>query len=570
VTPAISPLPPSPVPPALLDDAETLTDALAALARRHPSFECLAILDRHGREERLSIGTLWARARAVQAGLVARRLEPGDIALVVLPTGAALAAAYFGVMLAGGVPALVATPSNRFADRRLYAERLALLAATVRASIVLGDDEVAAILREHGGAAGAVVLTPADLDGASAAPVAPARPDDIATLQFSSGSTAAPKGVRLTHRAVLNNFRAIRTGLAITTADVSVSWAPLYHDMGLMDAFVLPLLSGCSTALIPTMDFIRDPKLWLWAVHRYRGTLGWAPNFAYALCAKRIPDSDLAGLDLSSWRVAASGAEPVLAPTVEEFAARFAPYGFRAESMTPIYGMAENVTIATAHPLGERPRVETLDRGRLAADDVAVPAAGAGVACVSVGRPLPGCAVEIRDAARRALPERRVGIIWLRSDCLFSGYHRDPTATADALVDGWLNSGDRGYVSDGHLYFIAREKDLIVVGGEKYAPHDIETVLNAVPGVREGCAVVFGVSNAERGTEDLAAVIETKLEGEAELDALRAALRAEVTRHTGLALRYAVLVPPGGVEKTSSGKLARGATQRRYTDRLTG
>jgi acyl-CoA synthetase (AMP-forming)/AMP-acid ligase II len=374
--------------------------------------------------------------------------------------------------------------------------------------------------------------------------------------------------VLLTHRAILNNMRAVRRGLGLTNADVGVNWVPLYHDMGLIDTFVLPLLSGCPSVLIPTMDFMREPALWLWAIHHYRGAQSWAPNFAYALCAKRVPEADLEGLDLSSWRLALSGAEPVLAQTVRAFAERFRRYGFRPEAMTPIWGMAENVTVATAHPLDEPPRVDTLDRAVLAAEQRAEPAPGAGVEVVSVGTCLPGSEVEIRDETRHPLPERHVGAIWLRSSYLFTAYNRDPATTAESLVDGWFDTGDRGYLAGGHLYFVARDKDLIVIGGEKYVPHDVENVINAVPGVREGCAVAFGVLNDERGTEDLAAVVETKETGGAELSRLGDAIRAEVMRAIGIGLRHLVLVPPGGIEKTTSGKLARRATRARYADRL--
>jgi acyl-CoA synthetase (AMP-forming)/AMP-acid ligase II len=567
VKPSVRSQPPSPVPPDILEDATTLSGALASIAVRFPSFECLTMLGSDGRETRVTVGELWAQAQQLQSGLVARGLRPGDVALVALPTGIELAATYFGIMLAGGIPSLVATPSNRFADRRTYHQRLQLLTDVARAGFIVGDDEIVSTLREHGGCRDATIVTVRQARAPSGvAPVA-ASPDDVATLQFSSGATAHPKGVVLTHRAVLNNFRAIRRGLAIDNDDVSVSWAPLYHDMGLFDGFVLPLLSGCQTVLVATMDFIRQPVVWLRAMHRYRGTLSWAPNFAYALCVQRIAERDLAGLDLSRWRVAASGAEPVLADTIEEFATRFVPYGYRREALTPIYGMAENVTIATAHALDEPPHVETLDRAALAIDE-ARPVTGSGTSCVSVGRPLPGCNVEVRDDEGRPLPDRRVGTIWLHSNSLCAGYHRDPVGTAAVFADGWLNTGDRGYIAAGELYFVSREKDLIVIAGEKYAPHDIEAVISTVPGVRAGCAVAFGVSNAERGTEDLVAVIETKVESDDERAALRDAIRIEVTRRTGLALQHALLVPPGGIDKTSSGKLARAATQRRYANRF--
>jgi acyl-CoA synthetase (AMP-forming)/AMP-acid ligase II len=316
------------------------------------------------------------------------------------------------------------------------------------------------------------------------------------------------------------------------------------------------------------MDFMREPALWLWAVHHYRGALSWAPNFAYTYCAKRVPDDALDGLDLASWRIAINAAEPVLASTLEAFTARFAPHRFAPEAMTPAWGLAENVTIATAHPVASPPCIERIDRQALSAEGLARPGREDGLASVAIGRCLPDCAIEIRDAQRRQVPERRVGTVWLRSNSLFSGYHRDPALTAQVLIDGWLDTGDRGYVADGNLYFAAREKDLIVIGGDKYVPHDVETVISHLPGVREGCVVAFGVLNEERGTEELAAVVETRETDATGQQRLREALRAEVTRVTGLALRHILLVPPGGVEKTSSGKLARRATQRRYTAQL--
>jgi acyl-CoA synthetase (AMP-forming)/AMP-acid ligase II len=566
----VAPLPASPVPTTFLDHAQTLTGALETLAERFPDFVCLTILDRNHKEERLSLGALWSRARATQTALLAAGLGPQQFVILALPTGPEVLAAYFGVMLAGGVPGLVATPSNRVADPRAYAARIGAILRNADARLLYCDEDIAAMVQPHGCEflGSAAVLTPASV---SATPVAEeiARPsaDAIATVQYSSGSTGTPKGILLTHRAMLNNIRAVRDGLGITPEDVSVNWIPLYHDMGLIDAFLLPVLSGCPTVLIPTMDFMRTPSLWLWALHHYRGALSWAPNFAYTICARRIADSEINGLDLSSWRIAINAAEPVLASTITAFSSRFARSGFRPSAMTPAWGLAENVTIATAHPVTSEPVIEHIDRSTLANAQVATPAA-TGLASIAIGRCLPHCEIQIRDADGCPLADRRVGTVWLRTNSLFARYHGNPELTAQVLVDGWLNTGDRGYLADGSLYFVSREKDLIVVGGEKYAPHDVETIINGVPGVREGCTVVFGVLSEERGTEDLAAVVETKVSDEGELNRLREAIRAAVTRNTGLALRYVILVPPGGIEKTTSGKLARRATRSRYADQF--
>jgi acyl-CoA synthetase (AMP-forming)/AMP-acid ligase II len=560
------------VPAEILDEASTLPGAFSRLVERFPDFECLTILDRERREQHSTLAALGAGAGAAAGVLSRLGLPRGRVVVIALPTGPELVAAYFGALLAGGVPALVATPLNRIADQSRYHERLTAILRNAEAAVLYCDAQVAELYRGGGvHVPGTAVLTPGEAAGAEALPAASApEPSEVATVQYSSGSTGTPNGVLLSHRAILNNLRAIREALALGSGDLSVNWIPLYHDMGLIDGFLLPLLSGCRAVLIPTPDFMREPSLWLWAIHHYRGTLSWAPNFAYSLCAKRLSDSDLEGLDLADWRIAISASEPILAETLESFSRRFERFGFRREAFTPFYGLAENVTAVTAHPVEQAPRVEWLDRDALAAIEVARPASGQGLACVGVGRCLPRCEVEIRDAEGKALPERRVGNIWIRSDCMFQGYRGQPELTARTLVDGWLDSGDRGYLAGSDLFFVAREKDLIVIGGEKVVPHDVESVVNEVPGVRPGCAVAFGVSNRARGTEDVAVVAETKEEGSEGRARLESTIRARVLGALGLVLRHVLLVPPGGVEKTTSGKLARRATRARYADRLGG
>jgi acyl-CoA synthetase (AMP-forming)/AMP-acid ligase II len=558
--------PTSPIPREILDGAETLTGALADMAERFPDYACLNLYDRTGHEEQLSLAAFFTRAREIQSALGAAGLESGGSAVVILPTSSELVAAYFGILFAGGKPALVAPPSHRVADPGAYTRHVAPILANTRAAAVYCEKKVADGLRANETAlAGARILTPQDAPrgGALADPVA-ASPQDIATLQYSSGSTGPPKGVLLSHAAILDHIRAMRVLLDLRPEHAAVNWIPLYHDMGLIDAFLLPLLCGCPTVLIPTMDFMRDPALWLWSIHRYRASLSLAPNFAYNLCATRVSDRDLEGLDLSSWRFAINSSEPVLAETVRRFAARFAPLGYDPAAMMPCYGLAENVTAATGHPPGSAPNIDKIDRAELARKQVARPTEADGLESVSCGPALPGQEIAIRDADGNDLPERRVGAIWVRSTSLFAGYHENPEATRAVLVDGWLDTGDRGYVVDDHLYFVSRQKDLIVIGGEKYAPHDVETAINTTPGVREGCAIAFGVLSAERGTEELAAVVETRETEPEALAALSRAIRDTVLRATGLGIRHLKLVPVGGVKKTTAGKLARSATRERY------
>jgi acyl-CoA synthetase (AMP-forming)/AMP-acid ligase II len=555
-------------PEEILDRAETVSGALAERVERAPDSECLILIDRERREHPTSLREFWSRARDVHATMAARGVRPGESVLLILPTGSELVCAYFGAMLAGAIPALAATPTNRVADQTRYRAMIAGIVRNADARVVYCESDVAALLCDGGDEAAvlgnAQTLQPDEVGHASDPPEPfAAAPDDIATLQYSSGTTGTPKGILLPHRSMLLHLRSLRDGLEITPGDVHVNWAPLYHDMGLLGCFLLPLLCGGKTVLIPTLDFLRDPASWLWAIDKHRGSVSWAPNFAYSFCAKRIGDEQIEGLDLSSWRLALCASEPVLAHTVAAFADRFAAYGYSPEAMTPAWGLAETTMVGTAHPPGMAPIVETIDRARLANEGRAVPVVGDGVASVATGRCLPGYEMEVRDRDGRPLADREVGEVWLRTEARFAGYRKDPELTAEVLVDGWVCSGDQGYLDGEDLFFVARNKDLIVMGGEKYAPHDIETTVNQVPGVREGCAVAFGVLNEERGTEELGVVAETREPDEAH-PALARSIRAAVREGLGLAVRHLKLVPPGGIEKTTSGKLARRATFERY------
>ena len=554
-----------------LDEARILIEALQSLVETKPDDEALVLLDRKQGEQCFTLGELWDRARSVQSTLMDRGLVPGSVVVLVLPTSPELIAAYFGAMLARGIPAMLSTPSNRVSDPRIFTDRVAHVVANSSPHSLICRPDVAALVEgERAALLGETrLLLPDEIETPASFPdPAPCNSETIASMQYSSGTTGTPKGVLVTHAAALNNLRSMQQAFEVSEGDVAVNWIPLYHDMGLFGAFLLPLLCGCKTVLIPTMDFMRDPAIWLRAIDKYRGTFAWAPNLAYALCAKRLRNEALDGLDLSSWRLALNGSEPVLATTVRAFAKRMAAYGFSRECMSPAYGLAEATVLATVHPVREEPLCEVLDRDLLAAEEIARPTSSDGVSCVSIGRAIPNCKLEIRDAAGRPLPERHVGKVWLHSNALFSGYHANAELTSRVLVDGWLDTEERGYLVGGYLFFVARDKDLIIMGGEKYMPDDIEGAINRVPGVREGCAVVFGVMNEERGTEDLAAVVETRETTEAALADLERRIRAEVTAVTGLGLAHVILTPPGGVEKSTSGKLARGPTRRRYADEL--
>ncbi len=565
VPPAASPVAGRP-----LDETPNLTALIEGMATRHPDWVWGHVLDREHVEHPVRLGALWTRAGDVAAALAARGVRRGDVVLAIAPTSFEVLATYVGILRLGAVPSLLATPSNRFADWDVYFRRIGAIARNARATAVVTTPDLADAVRDTPDVlGGAPVLTAADIPaGATPPPLADVDPAELVTLQYSSGATGTPKGIRWRHDTLMEHLRVVRDGFALDTRDVSVNWIPLYHDMGLVGSFLLPLAIGMPAVLIPTMDFARAPELWLWAIHRHRGTVSWSPNFGYAVCAGRVPDDAIAGLDLSSWRVAISASEPVLAHTFAAFTERFAPLGLRRTTPTTGWGLAETVTVATTAVVDAEPRVETIDRQALAKQGVARPTPGEGPAFVSVGVPLRGCTLEIRDDQRRPLPERSVGTIWVRSTCLFAGYQDDQAGTDRVVVDGWLDTGDQGYLADGELFFVSRAKDLIVIGGDKYAPHDVEMAVNTVAGVRQGCAVAFGVIDAARGTEELAVVAETALTDPAAREGVAREIRRAVNLAIGLGVRHLLLVPSGEVEKTSSGKLARRATRARHAAAL--
>jgi acyl-CoA synthetase (AMP-forming)/AMP-acid ligase II len=335
------------------------------------------------------------------------------------------------------------------------------------------------------------VVTVAEL--VRAAPEGPARrapaPSDVALVQYTSGSTGDPKGVVLTHANLIANVRAFGAAAEARTSDVFVSWLPLYHDMGLIGAWFGSLYHACRLVVMPPTRFLARPHEWLWALDRHRGTLSAAPNFAYEICASRIADADVEGLDLSAWRIASNGAEPVNPATLERFAARFGRHGFRREAMTPVYGLAECTVGLCFPPVGRGPRLDRIARAPFEREGRAEPAgpdAADAVVHVSVGRPLGGHEVRVVDGAGHELPDRREGDIQFRGPSSTSGYLRNPRATAalTAPGGGWLESGDRGYVADGELYVSGRRKDVIIRAGRHVFPYELEEVVGAIPGVR--------------------------------------------------------------------------------------
>jgi 1-acyl-sn-glycerol-3-phosphate acyltransferase len=525
-----------------------------------------------GGEEPITYGRLRDEAAAVAGGLRERGVSRGETVALVLPTGLDFLRSFLGVLLARAVPVPIYPPVRLDRLEEYAARQSAILAdAGVRLLVTIPRVRPVVSLLKPAVPTLADVVTADDL-AASLAPISDPEGDgsDPAIIQYTSGSTGQPKGVLLTHDNLLANIRAIAAGLEMRPTDVGVSWLPLYHDMGLIGSWLTCLHHGLPLTLLPPTAFLARPERWLWAIHQRRGTLSPAPNFAYELCARRISDEAMEGLDLSSWRAALNGAEPVSTGTIARFARRFAPYGFRPEAMMPVYGLAECSVGLAVPPVGRGPKVDRVTRepfqrqGRAEAATEDDPAA---LEFVSVGHELPEHEVRIVDEAGTDVAERVVGRLVFRGPSMTRGYHRQPLATAAiTLPGGWLDSGDLAYRADGEIHVCGRRKDLIIKGGRNLVPQEIEEAAASVPGIRRGCVVAFGVENAALGTEGLVLVAETRVTDAAERERLMGAVTERVAEAVEVPPDQVVLVPPGAVPKTSSGKVRRAATKQLYLE----
>jgi len=548
-------------------EPETL---IAALERAAGSAKGVRFLDAgEGEGVRLRWAELLERARGVAGALQRAGLAPGDRAALVLPTGPGFFDAFFGAQLAGLVPVPL-YPPVRLGRLEEYHERTAAMLRGCGAKLVLCDRRVGRLLGRAVAAAG-TPLGCQTLESLVPRAPEPTRiaPDDLAFIQYSSGTTALPKPIRLTHRQVLANVRVIREAILAAhpegpeLAHVGVSWLPLYHDMGLVGGVFVALLHPGELVLLPPELFVTRPAAWLRAISRWGGTTSPAPNFAYGLCAERIRDEELRGVDLSSWLVALNGAEPVTPSVLERFLERFAPQGFRAEALTPVYGLAEAALAVTFSDLRRPFRHRAFDREALVREGVARPAEG-GQPLVALGAPLPGFALSIRDEAGREAPGGRVGHVFVRGPSLMQGYHGLPEATALVLRDGWLETGDTGFLFDGELYLFGRAKDAIVLRGRNHAPQDVEQAIDAVPGVRIGCSAAVGILAEDGSGEQLVVFVERAREARADDAALGLRVARRVTERTGLVAARVVVLAPGTLPRTSSGKIRRAEARRRF------
>jgi len=547
----------------------TLVEVLEWHAERYPERRHVLFYPGDGDPEELTYGGLLARSRAVAAGLRGLGVARGQAVGVMLPSGLDYFAAFFGIQLAGGVPVPLYPPARR-SQIEDHLRRQAGILTTAGAEVLIAFPEVLPLARLLSTQLPALrrVVTVADLSTGGGEPAAVAvQESDVAFLQFTSGSTGNPKGVVLTHANLLANLRAIGRGADLGPGDAVVSWLPLYHDMGLIGCWMGSLYFGLPLALMSPLTFLARPSRWLWTLHRHRATLSAAPNFAYELCVAKVPDEEIEGLDLSSWRMALNGAEPVSPEAMRRFIERYSRYGFRAGSMSPVYGLAENSLALAFPPLGRPPVVDAVEREPFQRSGRAVPAGPDDpnpLRFVSCGLPLVGHEIRIVDSAGKEVGERQEGRLEFKGPSATSGYFRNPEATARLIRGEWLDSGDLAYIAGGEVHITGREKDVIIRAGRNLYPHELEGAVAEIPGMRKGCVAVFGSPDPATGTERLVILAETRERGEAELERLRAAVQEVAVDLLGTPADDVVLAPPHTVPKTSSGKIRRSASRELY------
>jgi 1-acyl-sn-glycerol-3-phosphate acyltransferase len=553
------------------EQAKTLTEMLDWHVENHPDHLHVTVLQ----DENTVLGTmsyrdLQAAARAVAQGLISRDIVPGDRISLMLPTSTDFFASFFGILYAGCVPVPIYPPARMAQiEEHMRRQVVILRNAGARMLITVPEGRALAVLLRSQVETLESVETVATLSAQrSTHPLPPLNdPNALGLMQYTSGSTGDPKGVMLTHIALLENVRSMGGAMEATSADVFVSWLPLYHDMGLIGAWLGCCYFGARLYVMSPISFLVRPATWLWTMHKYRATFSGGPNFAFELCASRIEDADIKGLDLSALRFVVNGAEPISPQTLRRFTDRFGKYGMSYGVPSPSYGLAENCVGLCFPPAGRGPLIDRIKRESLARRGYAEPADTNdpdAIEIVACGHPIRNNEVRIVDDAGHEVAERHEGMLEFRGPSLTKGYFRNEGKTRELFHDGWVKSGDRAYIANGDIHITGRVKDIIIRAGRNTYPQEIEEAVAAVPGIRKGGVAAFGSPDPTTGTERLVVMAETKETDPAPRAALLAKAHEVVTAIAGSAADDIVLVPPRAVPKTSSGKVRRSSAKELY------
>ena len=505
-------------------------------------------------------------ALAAAHALVARGVKPGDRVALIAETGPDFAALFCGTVYAGAWPVPLPLPTS-FGGKENYIEQLAVQLTSSDPVILVGPDEIAEMTASAASRQGCGHATWGDFAAkdAPACQLPKPSPDDICYLQYSSGSTRFPHGVAVTHRSLLSNLAAHSHGMQLRDGDRCISWLPWYHDMGLVGCFLSLIANQVSGDYLKTEDFARRPLAWLDLITRNKGTsISYSPTFGYDICARRISSlSSVADrFDLSRWRLAGNGADMIRPDVMQNFVNAFAEAGFKASAFLPSYGLAEATLAVTIMPPGEGIRVELVEEERLSGSprDLSRPARYRAI--VNCGKPVLGMDVVIRGEHEETLGDHKIGKVWCRGSSVMHSYFRDPEATAACMVNGWLDTGDMGYMADGYLFIVGRAKDMIIINGKNHWPQDIEWAVEQLPGFNHGDIAAFSIE-MENGEETPAVLVHCRVSDPEARVVLRDQIRDKVRSITGMNC-VIELVPPKSLPRTSSGKLSRAKAKKLY------
>ncbi|MCW6532827.1 fatty acyl-AMP ligase [Sphingomonas sp. MMSM20] len=498
--------------------------------------------------------------------LVAAGIKPGDRIALVAETGTEFAALFFGAVYAGAWPVPLPLPTS-FGGKESYIDQLRVQLSSCDPTMLIYPPELAVMAGAAAEAGGVQGVDWGELLATEPTPVAlpTAKGDDIAYLQYSSGSTRFPHGVAITHHALLNNLAAHGHGMELIDSDRCISWLPWYHDMGLVGCFLSPIANQVSTDYLKTEDFARRPLAWLDLISRNQGTsISYSPTFGYDICSRRISSQTRASdrFDLSRWRLAGNGADMIRPDVMQGFVDAFADAGFKASAFLPSYGLAEATLAVSIMPPGEGIRVELVEETQLSGVAAGQDRPQRYRAIVNCGKPVRDMRVEIREEDGTPLPERAIGKVWCSGPSVMVGYFRDPDATAACMNDGWLDTGDMGYMSDGYIYIVGRAKDMIIVNGRNHWPQDIEWAVEQLPGFKQGDIAAFAITTPG-GEETPAVLVQCRTSDDAERTRLREEIRDRVRAVTGMNC-VIELIPPRTLPRTSSGKLSRAKARKLY------